>query len=165
MAPSVVYSGLFGAIMASVKAVRTQMIVFDTAVVDLTPHLADPVELLFGTQLGGGTDINRALAYCQTRITRPADTILVLISDLYEGGNADEMLKRVRAIVASGVQMVALLALNDGGAPAYDARHAGVLAALGVPAFACTPDLFPDLMAAAIARRDLKQWVAANTDQ
>src|SRR6266581_6325138 len=88
MATSVVYSGIFGAVLASMDAISTHMIVFDTAVVDLTDDLQDPVDLLFGTQLGGGTDINRALAYCQQEITRPAQTILVLITDLYEGGNA-----------------------------------------------------------------------------
>ena len=87
MASSVVYAGIFGAVLASIRAVSTRMVVFDTAVVDLTEDLQDPVDLLFGTQLGGGTDINRALAYCQQIITRPAQTILVLITDLYEGGN------------------------------------------------------------------------------
>ncbi len=160
MATSVVYSGIFGAVLASIRAVNTRMIVFDTAVVDLTDELHDPVDLLFGARLGGGTDIGRALAYCQGVIARPTQTILVLITDLYEGGNADEMLKRVAALVASGVQVVCLLALNDEGAPIYDERHAAALAGFGVPTFACTPDLFPDLMAAAIARRDLALWAA-----
>ena len=95
-------------------------IVFDTAVVDLTEELTDPVDLLFGTQLGGGTDINRALAYCQTLVQNPQDTILILISDLYEGGNREEMLQRVAALSTSGVQMNALLALSDKGALAFD---------------------------------------------
>lgn len=82
MAASVVYSGVFGAVLASVPSVRTRMIVLDTAVVDLTEELTDPVDLLFGTQLGGGTDINRALAYCQTLVQNPQDTILILIRDL-----------------------------------------------------------------------------------
>lgn len=165
MGTSVVYSSIFGAVMASIKAVSTQMIVFDTSVVDLTAELHDPVDLLFGTQLGGGTDINRALTYCQSKIRRPSDTILVLISDLLEGGNTAQMLKRVQSIVASGVQMVALLALNDDGAPAFDAAHAEAFAAMGVPTFACTPDLFPDLIAAAIMKRDLKAWAAMNTGE
>ncbi|BAU85552.1 von willebrand factor type A [Streptomyces laurentii] len=155
MAPSVVYSAVFGAVLASMRALATRLVVFDTAVVDLTEQLDDPVDLLFGTQLGGGTDINRALAYCQSRITRPADTVVVLISDLYEGGIRDEMLKRVAAMKASGVQFVALLALSDEGAPGYDREHAAALAQLGVPAFACTPDLFPEVMAAALEKRPL----------
>ncbi|WP_228386466.1 VWA domain-containing protein [Streptomyces katsurahamanus] len=155
MAASVVHASVFGAVLASMRSIATRLVVFDTSVVDLTDQLADPVDVLFGTQLGGGTDINRALAYCQSRITRPADTIVVLISDLYEGGIRDEMLKRVAAMKASGVQFVALLALSDEGAPAYDREHAAALAALGAPAFACTPDLFPDVMAAAVEKRPL----------
>ncbi|MEU7020129.1 VWA domain-containing protein [Streptomyces sp. NPDC046203] len=155
MAPSLVYSAVFGAVLASMRALATRLVVFDTAVVDLTERLDDPVDLLFGTRLGGGTDINRALAYCQSRITRPADTVVVLISDLYEGGIRNEMLKRVAAMKASGVEFVALLALSDEGAPAYDREHAAALAALGVPAFACTPDLFPEVMAAALEKRPL----------
>ncbi|MFJ3574863.1 VWA domain-containing protein [Streptomyces rubiginosohelvolus] len=155
MAASVVYASVFGAVLASMRTLSTRLVVFDTAVVDLTDQLDDPVDVLFGTQLGGGTDINRALAYCQSRITRPADTVVVLISDLYEGGIRDEMLKRVAAMKASGVQFVTLLALSDEGAPAYDHEHAAALGALGAPAFACTPDLFPDVMAAAIEKRPL----------
>ena len=161
MATSVVYAGIFGAVLASLPAVKTSVVVFDTAVVDLTAELDDPVDVLFGTQLGGGTDINRALAYCQGLITRPQETILVLISDLYEGGDRTEMLKRAAILAGSGVQMVALLALSDDGSPSYDHQVAAAFAELGAPAFACTPDLFPELMAAAIGRQDLAQWAAA----
>lgn len=160
MGTSVVYSGIFGAVMASIPAVKTRMVVFDTAVVDLTDDLHDPVDLLFGTQLGGGTDINRALAYCEGLVSRPHNTVFVLITDLYEGGNADEMLQRVAAFVESGVTFVCLLALNDDGAPAFNSHLAAKLAAIGVPSFACTPELFPDLMAAAISRQDLALWAA-----
>jgi Mg-chelatase subunit ChlD len=162
MASSVVYAGIFGAVLASIRAVSTRMVVFDTSVVDLTEDLQDPVDLLFGTQLGGGTDINRALAYCQQIITRPAQTILVLITDLYEGGNEQEMLRRAGEIAASGAQMVCLLALSDKGAPSFDQRNAATLAGMGIPSFACTPDLFPDLMAATIQKRDLGLWAARN---
>lgn len=162
MATSVVYSGIFGAVMASLPAVRTTLVVFDTAVVDLTDELDDPVDLLFGTQLGGGTDINRALAYCQSQIRQPHDTILVLISDLIEGGIESEMRKRAASLVASGVQMIGLLALSDDGAPMYNHDNAAVLTACGAPSFACTPDLFPDLMAAAIQRQDIARWASSN---
>ncbi|GAA2075159.1 VWA domain-containing protein [Streptomyces albiaxialis] len=155
MAASVVYASVFGAVLASMRSLDTRLVVFDTNVVDLTDDLDDPVDVLFGTQLGGGTDINRALAYCQSRISRPAETIVVLISDLYEGGIRDEMLKRVAAMKAAGVQFVTLLALSDEGTPAYDREHAAALAALGAPAFACTPDMFPEVMAAAIEKRAL----------
>jgi Mg-chelatase subunit ChlD len=161
MGTSVVYSGVFGAVLASLPAIQLRMVVFDTEVVDLTDELHDPVDLLFGVQLGGGTDINRALAYCQGLVRRPQETILVLLSDLYEGGNREEMLKRAASLTSAGVQMIALLALNDKGAPSYDHTIAAALAGMGVPAFACTPDLFPELMAAAINRHDLGQWAAA----
>jgi hypothetical protein len=116
------------------------------------------VDVLFGTQLGGGTDINSAVAYCSGLVTRPRDTIFVLISDLYEGGNAQEMLARMGALAGSGVRCVALLALSDDGAPSYDASHAATLAAMGIPAFACTPDAFPDLLAVAIDGGDIAAW-------
>ena len=155
MAASVVHASVFGAVLASMRSLNTRLVAFDTSVVDLTEELDDPVDVLFGTQLGGGTDINRALAYCQSHITRPAETVVILISDLYEGGIRDEMLKRVAQMKAAGVQFVALLALSDDGAPAYDRSHASALAALGAPAFACTPDHFPEVMAAAIEKRPL----------
>jgi hypothetical protein len=158
MAPSVVYASVFGAVLASLRAVRTSVVAFDTAVVDLTPLLADPVDVLFGAQLGGGTDINQAVAYCESLVTRPRDTILVLISDLYEGGDAESMLARLGALRASGVCVVALLALSDDGAPSFDAQNAAALAELGVPAFACTPDAFPDLLAVAIEGGDVGAW-------
>jgi Mg-chelatase subunit ChlD len=161
MATSVVYSSIFAAVMASIRALTTRLVVFDTSIVDLTDQLVDPVEVLFGTQLGGGTDINRAVAYCQQLITRPADTVFVLITDLYEGGNADEMLARARAMKDSGVTFVCLLALSDQGAPMFDARNAGALAAMGIPAFGCTPDAFPEMIAAALSRRDVGQWASA----
>jgi Mg-chelatase subunit ChlD len=162
MGSSVVYSGVFGAVLATLKAVNTRMVVFDTEVVDLSDKLQDPIDLLFGVQLGGGTDINRALAYCASIIPRPQDTILVLVSDLYEGGNQNEMIKRAAALVGAGVQMIALLALSDDGRPSYDHQVAAEFASLGIPSFACTPDLFPDLMAAAINKQDIGQWAAGN---
>ena len=160
MAESVVYAAVFGATLASIRSVKTSVVVFDTEIADLTDKLSDPVDVLFGCQLGGGTDINRALAYCQQLITRPTESILVLISDLYEGGIAEEMLRRVAELLRAGVTVVVLLALSDSGAPAYDHEHAAALAALGVPAFACTPDLFPDLLAVAVSKGDIGRWAA-----
>lgn len=160
MAASVVYSSIFGAVMASLPAVKTHMVVFDTAVVDLTEQLSDPVEVLFGVQLGGGTDINRAVGYCQSLVREPRNTIMVLISDLYEGGVEKNLLQRASELVQSGVQLITLLALSDEGAPSYDHQLAAKLAALGVPSFACSPDQFPALMAAAIRREDVGMWAA-----
>ena len=160
MANSVVYASIFGAVLATLPAVATRLVVFDTAVVDLTEQLDDPVELLFGVQLGGGTDINGAVGYCQSIIREPRNTIFVLISDLYEGGVEANLLRRAMELVDSGVQFITLLALSDEGAPAYDHGLAAKLAALGVPSFACTPDAFPGLMAAAIRRDDISSWAA-----
>lgn len=158
MAPSVVYSFIFGAVLASLPSLSTQMIVFDTAVVDLTAELHDPVDLLFGAQLGGGTDIHKALTYCEGLVRRPSDTVLILASNLYEGGDAIQMLKTAARLVQSGVSLIALLALSDEGRPAYDARHAAAFAAMDIPVFACTLDKFPELMAAALSKRDLTLW-------
>jgi uncharacterized protein with von Willebrand factor type A (vWA) domain len=162
MGTSVIYSGIFGSVLASIPAVSTRMVVFDTRVVDLTDDLQDPVDLLFGVQLGGGTDIARALTYCQGVITRPQDTVLVLVTDLYEGGDAREMRKKFVSLVNSGVQLIVLPALNDDGAPSYDKSHAEFLANIGVPTFACTPDKFPDLMAAALSKQDIGMWISQN---
>jgi Mg-chelatase subunit ChlD len=162
MGTSVVYSGIFGAVMASIPSVKTKMIVFDTQVADLTEELKDPVDLLFGVQLGGGTDINLALSYCQEVITKPDDTILVIVTDIEEGGNAEEMHKRMKNIVESGVSVICLLALSDDGSPSYDKENAKKFSALGIPVFACTPDMFPDMMAAAIQKQDLFLWAGQN---
>ncbi len=160
MATSVVYAGVYGAVLASLKSVKTHLVVFDTSVVDLTNELHDPVDLLFATQLGGGTDINKALTYSQQLIKSPGETIFVLLSDLFEGGREEEMLKRAASIKASGVQMVTLLSLNDQGAPSFDRQNARKLTAMGIPCFSCTPNLFPDLMSSAIKQEDINNWMA-----
>jgi Mg-chelatase subunit ChlD len=160
MTSSVVHAGVLAASLASLRAVSTRLVVFDTSVVDLTDQLADPVEVLFGTQLGGGTDINQAVAYGQSLITRAADTIMILITDLFEGGDQATLVARIKSIVDSGVTVVILLALSDDGTPSYDHGLAATCATLGVPAFACTPDRFPDLLASAIRREDLAAWAS-----
>jgi len=163
MASSVGYASIFAAVMASVPGMSTQLVCFDTSIVDLTQELSDPVEVLFGVQLGGGTDINSALAYCEQRIEHPAKTHLILITDLYEGGDAAAMLARVAALKQSGVNVIVLLALSDDGHPGYHASHAEQIAAMDCPVFACTPDQFPDLMTAALTRQDIHQWLPAAT--
>ena len=150
MASSIVYAGVFGATLASMRALRTQIVAFDTSVVDLTPVLGDPVELLFSVQLGGGTDIERALRYAQSLVRVPSDTIMVLVSDLMEGGDNERFLRRAMEIKRSGVNLVCLLALSDEGTPSYDRRNAEWLTTQEIPCLACTPDAFPGLMAQAI---------------
>jgi Mg-chelatase subunit ChlD len=161
MAESVIYGAVFGAVLATLPSVSTKLVLFDTSVVDITDEIDDPVDVLFGVQLGGGTDINQALSYCQGLVRRPVETIFVLISDLYEGNGAPtEMLKRAALIASSGVTFITLLALNDQGAPSYDHESASALASFGIPCFAATPDQFPDLIASAIANKDLFEWAA-----
>ena len=162
MATSVVYGSIYASVMASIPALATRLVMFDTSVVDLSDQLDDPVELLFGLKLGGGTNIDRALGYCQQLVTRPRDTVLVLLTDLFEGGNKENMIRRIATLVSDGVEIVTLLALNDQGAPRFDRQMAQELVNLGIPAFACTPALFPDLMGAVLNGRDIRQWAATH---
>ncbi|TXB62429.1 VWA domain-containing protein [Phaeodactylibacter luteus] len=160
MASSVVYAGILSCIMASIGSIRTHFVAFDTSVADLSSYLQDPVDLLFATQLGGGTDIARAIAYAQQLIRQPRDTVIVLISDLYEGGREADLLRRAAQLKSDGATLVALLALNDQGAPAFSKGMAEKFAALGIPSFACTPEQFPPLMAAALSGQPIPEWAA-----
>jgi Mg-chelatase subunit ChlD len=159
MSSSLVYAGILGSIMASVRSLKTHFIVFDTSVADLTEELDDPVELLFGLQLGGGTHISKALGYVGQKIEHGKDTTVVLISDLFEGGRPQEVLQQARALQQKGADLITLLALDDEGAPAFHKELAGQLANLNIPVFACTPRQFPGLMAAALNQQDLHQWM------
>ncbi|GIV31019.1 MAG: VWA domain-containing protein [Saprospiraceae bacterium] len=159
MAGSVVYAGIFGAILAGLPSLKTHFIAFDTSVVDLSSYLHDPVELLFGVQLGGGTDIGAALAYAQRLITDPARSILILISDLYEGGDERLFLSKMKELQQAGVRIVSLLALEDSGAPAFNHSLAAALSHMDIPAFACSPDRFPDLMEAVLKNHHLSHWM------
>lgn len=160
MATSVVYAGISAAVLASIPSIKTRLVMFDTSVVDLTGRLEDPVELLFGLRLGGGTHIDRALAYCQGAVTRPRDTILVLITDLFEGGDKEQLVRRAATLVDDGVRLVTLLALSDAGVPRFNKAIAQQLADVGVPSFGCTPDRFPELMADLLNGRDLSRHLA-----
>jgi hypothetical protein len=157
MAESVVYGSVTGAILASMPALETHVVVFDTAVVDLTPECSDPVDLLFGVQLGGGTDINRAVKYCQGLIHDPRKTLFILITDLFEGGNANELVRRLAEMAESGVRCVTMLALSDSGVPSYDESMAKRVRALGIPCFGCTPGLLPEFLTGALRGADLEQ--------
>jgi Mg-chelatase subunit ChlD len=142
MAQSVVYSSVMAAIFASLDVLRTRLLFFDTEILDVTPLLSDPVDVLFASRLGGGTDINRAVAYVQQNfIERPEKTLFILITDLFEGGNAEAMIARMRQLAESRVRAMVLLALSDSGKPSYDHENAKKLADLGIPCFGCTPKL------------------------
>ncbi len=156
MADSIVYGAVMGSILASLPAVNTRVVAFDTEVVDLTEQCGnDPVDMLFGVQLGGGTDINKSVAYCQQFMTDPARTLFFLLTDLYEGGNETQLVRRLEHMVGSGVRVMCLLALCDSGVPSFDEGLAKKLAGLGIPCFACTPNKLPDLLEGALRGADL----------
>ena len=156
MADSIIYSSVMGSIFASMPALDTHVVAFDTEVTDLTELCHnDPVDMLFGVQLGGGTDINKSVSYCQELITNPRKTMFILISDLYEGGVRKGLLRRLSEMHEEGVKVITLLALSDAGKPDYDVNLAKEISKLGIACFACTPDRLPDLVAAAIKGSDL----------
>lgn len=147
MADSVVYGAIMGSIFASLPALKTHVIAFDTEVVDLTEKCGDdPVNMLFGVQLGGGTDINKSVAYCQKFIEDPAKTLFIMITDLYEGGNQAQLVRRLEEMVGNGVKCICLLALADHGKPMFDESLAKKLASIGIPCFACNPSRMPELL-------------------
>ena len=155
MGESVIYSSIISCILASMAALQTRIVAFDTQVVDLTEKCEDPVDLLFGFQLGGGTDINRSIRYCRQFVENPKKTLFFLISDLMEGGNRAGMLRNLEELKASGATVVCLLAIADGGKPYYDAQMAQRIAALGIPCFACSPQKLPVLLERALKGQDL----------
>lgn len=155
MGESVIYSSIMSCILASMSSLRTHVVAFDTSIVDLTEKCEDPVDLLFGFQLGGGTNIDRSVAYCQELIENPAKTLFFLISDLEEGGNRAALLRRLEEMKGSGVTVICLLALADGGRPYYDAQMAQKIAGLGIPCFACNPQMLPKLLELAFRGQDL----------
>ncbi len=162
MAASVVYSSVMAAIFASLDVLRTKVLFFDTEVVDATPLLGDPVDLLFSAQLGGGTDIQRAVAYVQERfIERPERTIFVLVTDLYEGGDRAPLLARLRQLADARVKTLVLLALSDRGKPSYDHDAAQAVTALGIPCFGCTPRLLVRVVERIMKGQDLAPLLAA----
>ncbi len=158
MGESVIYSSVMSCILASMASVCTKVVAFDTQVMDLTELCQDPVDLLFGFQLGGGTNINQSVAYCQQLIENPGKTLFFLISDLEEGGNRAALLRRLGEMKESGVTVVSLLAIADGGKPYYDAQMAGKLAAMGIPCFACNPQMLPELLKRMLKGEDLGQF-------
>ena len=150
MGQSILYSSVMACVLASMSAVRTSVVAFDTQIMDLTPLCADPVDLLFGFQMGGGTDIAKSVAYCQELVESPAKTLFFLISDLDEGGNRAALLRRLEELKGSGVTVVVLLAIADGGKPYYDAQTAQRVAAMDIPCFACAPEKLPELLERAL---------------
>jgi hypothetical protein len=161
MAESVVYGSVTGSIFASLPALNTRVVAFDTEIVDLTEQCGnDPVDMIFGVQLGGGTDINKAVAYCEKFVTDPAQTIFFLISDLIEGGNQAQLIRRMKEMVESGVRVICLLALSDSGIPTFDENVAKRLSEVGVPCFGCTPNKLPEVIEGVLKKQNLKALAA-----
>lgn len=156
MADSIIYGSIVGSILASIASLSTRIVAFDTSIVDLTEEYGnDPVDMLFGIQLGGGTDINKSVAYCQQFIADPSRTMFILLSDLLEGGNQASLIKRMEDMHESGVKVICLLALSDRGVPCYDEGLARRLSKIGIPCFACTPTLLPEFLEGALKGYDL----------
>lgn len=156
MADSIIWASVIGSIFASIPALNTRVVAFDTEVVDLTEQCAnDPVDMLFGIQLGGGTDIHKSVKYCEQFIEEPKKTLFIIVSDLYENGNQAGLVRRMRELREAGVRTMTLLALSDEGKPSYDERLAAQLSRDGTPCFACTPALLPALVEGALKGQDL----------
>ncbi|GKS87949.1 MULTISPECIES: VWA domain-containing protein [Comamonadaceae] len=139
MVDSVIHSAVMAACLWQLPGMRTRLVAFDTQVVDLTADVSDPVELLMKVQLGGGTDIARAVAYAQSLVANPARTIVVLVSDFYEGGDPGELVRRVKALTGAGAKVLGLAALDAQAEPAYDREMAARLVKEGAQVGAMTP--------------------------
>ena len=146
MTTSVIYAGIMACILAQLPSLHTRFIAFDTQILDLSESLDNPVDLLFGLQLGGGTQIAQALYYAENQVRRPQDTLIILLSDLYEGGPRQSFLAQVRRLQEQGCRMLILLSLDDQGQAAYDAQNAQALESLGLPVLSLNPDELPDLL-------------------
>ena len=164
MGQSILYSSVMACLLASMQAVKTSVVAFDTQIMDLTPLCADPVDLLFGFQMGGGTDIAKSIAYCQGLVEAPAKTLFFLISDLEEGGNRAALLRRLEELKGSGVTVIVLLAIADGGRPYYDAQTAQRIASMGIPCFACAPERLPELLERALKGQSLEELSKAKKE-
>lgn len=155
MGESAIYASVMGCILAGISSVKTYVVAFNTEVTDLTELCEDPVELLYGIQLGGGTDIEKSVAYCSELIANPSKTTLFLVTDLCENGNRAGLLQRLDTLKGSGVTVVVLLAISDSGKPVYDHQMAERIAAMNIPCFGCPPDKLPELLEQALKHRAL----------
>jgi Mg-chelatase subunit ChlD len=140
MAESVIHSAVMASILAGLPSVAVKLVVFDTAVVDLTQYVSDPVEALMGVQLGGGTDIAKAMTYCEQLIDNPQRTALVLVTDFCEGGSPAHLVRVCRRLAGARVRLLGLAALDMSAEPAYDKAMAARLAASGMEIAALTPN-------------------------
>ncbi|UXI66979.1 VWA domain-containing protein [Tahibacter amnicola] len=151
MADSVIHSAVMAGILCKLPALRVRIVLFDTSIVDLTDQVDDPVEVLLGVQLGGGTDIAQAVRYCAQRIDNPHRSIFVLISDFCEGGPPGNLVQAITALAESRVRMLGLASLDDTSEPVYDRQMAERLAACGMTIAALTPQRFAQWLVSVIS--------------
>ena len=163
MGESVIYSSIMSCILASMSAIKTKVVAFDTNIVDLSEKCEDPIDLLFGFTLGGGTDIEKSIKYCTKYIENPKKTIFFLISDLEEGGNRAGLLRRLTQMKEDGVIVICLLAISDAGKPFYDANMAQRIANNGIPCFAAAPQMLPRLLEKAMKNENMSEFANSNT--
>lgn len=139
MAGSVIHSAVMAGILAGLPAFRIRLVVFDTSVVDLSAHVEDPVDVLMRVQLGGGTNIAKAVRYCAQLVENPQRTVLVLVTDFCEGGPSSDLVRAVRGLAEARVKLLGLAALDGAAEPFYDKAIAGRLADEGMQIAALTP--------------------------
>jgi Mg-chelatase subunit ChlD len=147
MTGSVIHSAVTASCLYALPGLKTHLVAFDTAVVDMTSDVDDPVELLMKVQLGGGTDIARAVEYGAGLIENPRRAIIALISDFYEGGNANRLVHTVKQLCQQGTQVLGLAALDEDASPVYDHQMAARLAAVGAHVGAMTPSHLVEFVA------------------
>ncbi|HVH43871.1 MAG TPA: VWA domain-containing protein [Labilithrix sp.] len=146
MLESAIFSSIMASIFAELPGVKTSLVLFDTAVVDLTGQVGQPVDVLLSVQLGGGTDITRALEYCSTLMREPARTILVLITDFYEGRPEADLVRAAERLADANVRLVGLGALGYDAQPQYNRQTAGKLRKIGMDILVCTPEQLAECM-------------------
>ena len=147
MLDSVIHSAVMAGIFARLPMLDTRLVIFDTNVVDLSGSVSDPVETLMSVQLGGGTNIGGALAYCEQLIEVPHRTMVVLVTDLYEGGSYNHMYQVSKGMIESGAKLIVLPALDHEAVPNYDKKAAAVLADMGAAVGAMTPEELSEFIA------------------
>jgi Mg-chelatase subunit ChlD len=150
MLTSVIYAAVMAAILTALPSVSVKLVMFDTSVVDLTDRSSDPLDVMMSVQLGGGTDIGQALDYCETLVRQPTRTILVLVSDLCEGGAPGRMISAIRRLAEARVTLLGLAALDDDGQAVFDRGIAQKAASAGMRVAALTPDRFAEWIAGII---------------
>jgi Mg-chelatase subunit ChlD len=147
MLDSAIFSAVMASIFAELPEVRTSLFLFDTQIVDLSEQVGQPVDVLLSIQLGGGTDIAQALAYGQTLVREPGRTIVVLITDFYEGRDERDLVRQTRVMAESGVRMIGLGALGYDARPQYNKSTAQKLRKVGMDILVCTPEKLAECMA------------------